>query len=57
MQNSSISQFRGHDFPYNGGWMKMPNADGPLPTFWIVVITLLVAVAMIDTLPSPWFAT
>jgi hypothetical protein len=39
-----------------GGTMKMPNAIGELPTP-IVVATVLLAAAMIDTVLSNWFAT
>ena len=39
-----------------GGTMKAPNAIGELPTL-IVAITVLVAVAMTDTVLSNWFAT
>jgi len=39
-----------------GGMMKAPNAMGELPTP-TVVITVLVAVAMTDTVLSNWFVT
>jgi hypothetical protein len=40
----------------NLGMMKMPNAIGEAPTS-IVATTVLVAVAMTDTVLSNWFAT
>ena len=39
-----------------GGRMKLPNAAGPLPTA-MVAITVLLAVAMTETVLSPLFAT
>jgi hypothetical protein len=49
-------QFGDPAVPANLGKMKMPNAIGEVPTS-IVATTVLLAVAMTDTVLSNWFAT